>query len=448
MKNKSAVWMFLIGLGSATQFHFVGSLGVSELPIFIVAPFIFLKDYNQLKRDGFMPFIWLCILTCCGCVVSAYFNHTPLVFFLKGMAHPYALFGATVVIHRLLRGNYGSFKWLLIGSFISGIISIFILQQETFTFEGGYNAEGEEAISRVINNPLFWSTKIRGLITLPVTAFYLQTPLLYSILVLVASVFVSLFLSEGGSGRGAALVMLGSCLLILMGRKRRSLMKKMGRHVLLIAIITAFIFGMFKVIYARAAKDGYLGYEAQEKYMHQTRMGDSALSILMAGRMEVFCGLLACFDHPIIGFGPKGEDRNGYVENYLRKYGTRDDVDTYLRHVNGIRRREGDVYLPIPAHSHIVMFWISYGIIGLALWLYVIYLLYAYYRRWSWAVPQWYGYVSIAATATFWSILFNPFSSRIGIPLLICCILYSKAIASKHLVLPVEMELEAGKYGS
>ena len=71
MKGSSSVWMFLIGLGSMTQFHFVGSLGVSELPIFLIAPIIFVMDFRLLRGDGFMPFIWLTILCCIGCCISS-----------------------------------------------------------------------------------------------------------------------------------------------------------------------------------------------------------------------------------------------------------------------------------------------------------------------------------------------------------------------------------------
>ena len=68
--------LFLIGLGSQTQIQVVGSIGISELVMFLIGPFIFFLDYRQLKADGFMPFVWLSIFVCMGCVCSGMINHT------------------------------------------------------------------------------------------------------------------------------------------------------------------------------------------------------------------------------------------------------------------------------------------------------------------------------------------------------------------------------------
>ena len=57
--NSSSIFLFLIGLFSQTQIHVFGSIGISELPIFVVAPILFVTNVRSLKHDGFFPFLML-----------------------------------------------------------------------------------------------------------------------------------------------------------------------------------------------------------------------------------------------------------------------------------------------------------------------------------------------------------------------------------------------------
>lgn len=435
----------MIGLGSQTQVHFIGSIGISELPIFLIAPILFLLDYKKLKHDGFLPFIWLSILTCFGCVVSSYCNHTPTVFFIKGLAFPYAIFASTVVLHRVLREDLASLKWYFLGSFLSGIICIFIFQPETFTAQGGDVAVGEEAVERVTGNVLFIGGKIREALALPVKMAYLSVPTSYSVGISVVSAAVYMLFSSG-SGRSAALTILMSAVLILLAGVSRRKMAELGRHVVSLGVVGLILLAVFKSGYSFAAKRGYLGHEAQEKYFRQTRTGESALALIMAGRMELFCGGMACLDRPIIGFGPKAEDRNGYVERYLRDFAAQEDYENYIQSLIYHKSRGEALYIKIPDHSHLIMFWLYYGIVGLFLWMYVLWLFFGYLRRYSVCIPQYFGYVAMGISANLWHIFFSPFAARIDTPLLICCILFCKAIYGRRLKLPYDMEIEARKH--
>lgn len=444
-RRHASLLLFLIGLGSVTQFHFIGSLGLSEFPMFLLAPFVFLIDYKKLKADGFMPFVWLSILTCIGCVVSSRVNHTPNVFFIKGLAQPYAIFASTVVLHNLLRNNFGGLKFFLIGALCSSVISIFAFQQETFTAGAEGVVAGAAAVERVTGYVLFWSHMISDFLTLPVKAAYFSTPTLYSGGIGIVLIVITLLISHG-SGRATSLVLLSTAVLIFIGRKSRRRMARMGNKIMMLAFCFVVALLLFKVVYSWAAKNGHLGYEAQKKYLRQTRQGESALSILMSGRMEFFCGLMACLDHPILGFGPKGEDTEGYTERYLKEFGAQEDYETYIKTIQWLKSSGQYFYLPIPAHSYIAMFWIGYGIIGLILWLYVLWLFFMYLRKYASAIPQWYGFICIGLTGETWSIFFNPFANRVSLPLLVCCILFCKAVRTRKLSLPIEMEDEARRY--
>lgn len=220
----------------------------------------------------------------------------------------------------------------------------------------------------------------------------------------------------------------------------------MGRRLIWIMVSGFFLSIVFKWCYSLAAANGYLGYDAQEKYIRQTRVSDSSLALLMAGRMEFFCGVMACLDRPILGFGPFGEDRDGYVERYLNKYATDEDYRKFIKVTYERVLKRGDFYRVIPTHSHIAMFWVYYGLPGLFVWLYVLWMMFRYYRKDAHVVPHWYGFMAVTSGSVLWDIFFSPFAGRILIPTMICCMLFARAIQNRKICLPYEMEMEARKY--
>lgn len=430
----------MIGLGSTTQIHFVGSIAISELIMFVVAPFVFIQDYEVLRADGFLTYLWLAIAVCFGCVLASCVNETLLIIFLKGLASPYGAFASCVVIHRFLRKDLAAYKLLLLGVFLSGIISIFIFQPETYTFRDGYAATGFEATTRVVSNPLFWSNKISSVLTLPMTTNYLSVPSSYSTTIPIICAAIKILFSES-SGRAAALV---SCLggfFIATAGKKISRMRSIGRNFALIlcVLLVGLIAG--KKLYSYAAENGYLGEKSQEKYYRQTRTGDGILHILIAGRTEFFCAISACIDRPIVGFGPRPHDSKGYLANILQEYGAPEDYERYMKEIQA-GERMGYYWRPIPAHSHIASFWLYYGISGLVFWLYVLYLFFGYFKSYSHMVPQWFGYCALTITAMLWDIFFSPFNSRITVSIVVSMVLFSRLIAKGKLSLPPSMVIE------
>ena len=446
MRKNTSFMLFMIGLGSMTQFHFIGSLGISELPIYVIAPFVFLLNYRCLKQDGFLPFIYLTLATCLGCIISSLINSTPVSFAIKGFAHPYSLFALIVVLHRLLRNNLNGLKWILIGICLSNIVNIFIFQPEVTIASGGVVAEGRAALEQSLNDVLLIGSRAKAILCLPVSINYLSMPTSVStVAVILAGIVFALF--SQSSGRSAAAALLMSAALIMIGRKSRISIRAIGRHIVLSCLCLAVAAFSLKAIYSKAAQGGLLGEGALQKYRQQTRAGDGFLQILMAGRMEFFCGVSACLDQPIFGFGPKAEDKNGYVESFMKKYGAADDYLKYLESLRNARRAGRFVYRNIPTHSYIAMFWVYYGIAGLFLWLYVLWLFFMYLKKYAYVVPQWYGYMAVTIPFATWNIFFSPFAGRPEKALYITCLLLVKAIYDKKMSLPIEIEMEAARYG-
>lgn len=438
--SSASWWLFLAGLGSMTEVHFFGSIALTELVMFVVGPILFFVNYQHLRNEGFLSFVWLTLLTCVGCVVASMVNHTYWLLALKGLAFPAVYFVATVTFHHLMRKDLSAMKWFLIGTFLSSIVSIFIFQQETYTVASGEILQGAEATERVVGNALFWSGKIKSLLQLPTMCFYLATPSVYNFSMPLCGAVISLLFSDV-SGRAASAIGVASAFLIFFGGKSRHSIGKLGRHIVLLVFIGLVLAFAIKTTYAYLASSGMLGYKAQEKYEKQTARGNGILNILMAGRMELFCGLFACIDKPIIGWGPKPEDTGNYVLDYLTKYATDEDLRAYIQSLQsdaiyGYRRRL------IPAHSHIEASWLQYGIFGLLLWLYVFWLMYKYVRSYAVAIPQWFGYIGLSLLGMIWTILFSPMGGRLGDMFFVVCLLFSRAVFRGRIALPCEMVSE------
>ncbi len=444
MRNKSlsSFLLFLLGLGSATKVFLFGAIAISELVIFVIAPFLLLMKWHDMRREGFVSFLYMLAFMVAGMLVSAAWNHTPFTYAFKQFAVFYGFFSFYIVYYHLLHDNFKGLGWLFLGSFISGVITIWAFNPTAEVSSTGFihiaNAEAED----VIRGPLFWIGKVRGLGELPIVAAYLKTPMMYSIITPILFVVFALFTTI--TGRAQSMCVLLSGVMMLIGRKARFRMSRVGRHFWILMIIGVLTLFCYKLVYSYAAGKGYLGYDAQLKYEHQTDRGKGMLSLLVAGRTEFFIALTAIVDHPIIGFGPRAEDVNGYTEKFILKYGTESDIVGYYYYMSYYARQG---LLPIiPTHSHIMGTWLWCGLPGLLFWFWVIYRMYRHIRYHISVIPQWFGYFALTIPAMLWSIFFNPITSRSMVPLLMVCMTFASAVASGRLPLPYDMEMEARKY--
>ena len=416
MSAKNACWcMFFLGLFIRTQVHLIGYIGLSELIVVFVAPFIYAKNHIAMKRDGMMPVLNLAVMAILGCVLSSLVNGSVFAFFIRGFAQTYTTWAALVVGYHLLRSNLMSYRWFILGAFLSGILSIYIMQGAAATM-GGIERTGGEAVEVVKSGVLFWKNRVLPAINLPVSMYYLECPYLYSVMAPMVYAGFSLFLSEG-SGRGSFVVSMVSSFLILIGGRKGHGLAILKRNLFPILVVGIFLLGGVKSVYSRVASTGRLGEKAEQKYRDQTERGSGMLSMLISGRTDFFVGLYACLKKPIVGHGPWPLDKEGYRVSFLRKYGTNEEV----RNATELYGRYA--MKTIPAHSHLVGYWLEYGILGLPFWLYVLWLMFRYFRRDVDTVPALFGLFALGIPSVIWSILFNPYSSRVGIPIMISALI-------------------------
>lgn len=440
-KKHSFAW-FLFGLGSHLQI--IASLSFTELFVFIAAPFIFLREKDYMKRNGIMPFFCLSLLVVVGCVVACIINHIEVLFVIRGMAVTCLLPCTVVVGHWMLRRDMGGFKWMLIGTAISSVLCTFVFQKsvEVTMLAGGYSGEG--AVEAIMSGPIYWINRLGSILNAIPKGWYLQCPAFVSVGVPLFMAGFSMLTSA--SGRSAALGAIGTVALILIGGKRRETIKrrlcnKFGMWCC-VAIVGVFC---LHTLYRVAATQGWLGEEALRKYEVQTRGDTGVVALLIGGRMESFCGLIACVDKPIIGFGPWAEDNDGYVNDFLQKYANVDSYNEYLKWMEYYSDKGVNLVGRIPAHSCITQFWLWYGIFGLLFWLYVIFVVIRYLKEDCWVVPQWYMWIAASTPVFLWNVFFSAWADRIGGIVFVVACLIARAVRMGVKQLPDYMEEEIFK---
>ena len=205
-------------------------------------------------------------------------------------------------------------------------------------------------------------------------------------------------------------------LVFFAGRTRKSL-QFIKKHIITILVLFCLLGVGVKSVYKYVVTHGYMGESEERKYEQSTSHGSGALDILMAGRSEFFIGLFAPLDKPILGHGSVAIDDYGYVLDFVNKHG---DIDDYNRI---IQFRETFGARIIPAHSHIINYWMWHGVFALIFWGYVFLMAIKTLFTRMYVYPPWFGYLAVMLPAFFWDVLFSPLGLRVSEAMLFSVIL-------------------------
>lgn len=430
----SRAFMFLIGLLSMVRVHLIGMIGISEILICVCAPVFYLKDYALLRRSGFSTMMNLMLLCCAGCLVASLYNNTPFAIFLRGLAAPIVLFSSFVFCFHYLRTNLNNLKWLAIGVSLSTALSLLI---------NGANAE-DGAVVGVGDANYVRTILFSPLITIPVILFYRKMPAGVSALILTFGGMFKILTSS--SGRSSSLVMFAAALLVYYGGRSIRQMGNVRRYFVRFLIVGCIGLFVAKTAYTYSAAHGLLGESAREKYMAQTGGKGGFLNILIGGRIEAVVCIYAALDRPILGFGPWAADTFGYAREVQQKYGLY-DYDAEVKRLLYLQQTGGrEDFSPIPFHSHIFGNWVWYGVFGLLMWAYVVYLIFKFYRKAPDAIPQWWPIFAIFLPRLLWDIFFSPFGLRVGTGMIVCAMLLAIGIGGGRIPLDRLAARERMKY--
>ena len=401
--RRCAMWLFLIGMFTMTRINIGGKIGISELVMLLLSPFVLFENFEAFRREKITGFLFLIFMWLCGAVFADWYNGTFYALAIKGIANPVMVFTNVVVLYSLLRKNPENLRWLLFGLAISSVISIFAFQNISDEELREIGAD-VNAVTKVTGYKLFWGNMVRAWVGLLISGWYLQIPNVIS-LCGVIGIMIAYVLC---GGRSASASYMATLLLIFIGGTKVATMKCIKKYILLIFIAIAIAGAVFKAAYKYAAINGLLNETEQKKYERQTSGGSGGLlAMFMSGRSEIFIATIAALDKPLVGHGSHAIDNNYYVADFLRKYGS--DVDQKLYYESAL-----NLIHKIPYHTQIVTFWMWHGIFGLIFWVSVLYLVVWTLFKGMAVCPSMFGYLALVLPLLLWDLFFSPFGSRVS----------------------------------
>lgn len=395
--------LFLLGLFSETQIKVVGSIGITELAMFVLGPFLLIKDWSLLSKKKFTPFLWLLVLMFVSGLISILHNRIAFDGAIRGLATPYSFLTGVVVFHHFLERDIRKTRWFFIGLALSTIISVFVFQRVSNRFVDGYEVSAMEAMERKMSYSLFWLQQFISALSMPINAFYLELPKVYPV---AATIFLLIYGFVQSNNRSSLIMFGGSLFLILVGGKRSRAMQFVQHNFVLITVAALIMAPIGNFAYKRLACSGFLGENAQKKYEDQVGAKSNFLQTLMGGRSDFFIGFQACLDKPLTGHGPWALDTTGYRRRFYAEHGA---TDQELEQVDWYSRLGA---LSIPSHSWLMQSWLWYGLGGLIWALYLGKLIFSTLKNSMGAIPHLYGYFALVLPANLWNWLFSPMGGR------------------------------------
>ena len=154
--------LFVFGVFNQTRIFLYGALGISEMVMFVLGPIILLREFKQLRREGFMTLIVMLFALIVSMLISSCYNHTAFPFVFKSFASLYSVFCYVMTFYWLLRNNYNGIGWFFLGNAISGIITIFVLNPSAMVdasggaFIGQQEAEDVDFLIKSVIESLAW----------------------------------------------------------------------------------------------------------------------------------------------------------------------------------------------------------------------------------------------------------------------------------------------------
>ena len=396
-ESQSTGWVlfaaFLLGLGARLQVQVIGFLPFSELAVGILFPF-WLPTYT---RPGMLRATRL-LLPLCGLwlgstVISDLFSETEWRLAARGAARV-LVYLACIPFAVVF---FGKDTWRRLIFFTLGLIPSVILS--AYVFQSGAQIGREIVWGRMlINFETHWvAVVVFGAQLINLLVYHRSKTMAY-----VASLFAGGLNFYNGSRSAGAAFAVGAPLAFLrdfMVTRRAAGKLTLGRVAIFLTATALVAWGVI-ALYSYSAREGLLGEQSRQKFEAQSR---SAAGLVLTGRLEFVGAALAVRDSPFLGHGSWQLDTERYYAQAVHLMEI--DVDPRLYYLKG--------YPLIPSHSHLMGAWVENGLAGGVFWAYTLILVVTALYRPLEDDRHLRLWVSCAATALAWHILFSPMSSRL-----------------------------------
>lgn len=395
MFNKRLL-IFLAAAFSLTQIKIVGYIGISEVVMLACGPFLYIREWQNLKRDGFVPAITFITLWILSAMITDWYRGTLWQSALKGWASPIMVFVMIPCFYVLMKEDLRVFKWAIVGFCATVYLSTYVIQSGTSI--GSAEKHGITALESALEYKLNVVDQVASVLRLIPAIFFFQVPILSTITMLGIAIFGLIM-----GGRSEFLVGVISTGILIIGNGGLRKVQKFGKNFITIAIIGLVLLFIAKEGYKFAVTTGWMGEDELKKYETQaaSRIG------LLSGRSSVVGAAFAIRDSPILGHGSWAIDYKGYAVRAMEWVGDDEGLTRYYNSADG-----GLGW--IPGHSYILTAYVWHGILAALFWLYVLKLVINTFRKNLVTCPFLFGYFAVGLPSLVWALVFSPFGARVA----------------------------------
>lgn len=389
-----AILLFLVGLFSSFFVKVIGATTISELFLLLLFLYLFItkKTLRIYANKDIKWYTWFLLLSAFSCIMSSIILDYGFGKTLKNILIIVVLIPGLYVLYWLLISNPYKVIYYLIGVIISDLLVRFYFPQfsDLIVNERGMTIdERDENLFYYTYAPYF---------TLIVALFYMK----FSRLTIASMVVIGFIFLYGGSRANFLIYLFSAVILMFIGTKKSSSYIRTNiRKYKLIFVVIIVIAGLgINETYTYFASTGMLGEDAKNKYEMQSLSNVGNLG----GRSSFFRGLIAVAHHPIIGvMDPTNadiDDNQEILEDYI----------SFVDNDNGYVLRNDK---NISGHSTIIDWWLSYGILALPFWVFVLIQCYVCLTKYFFECRTLTAYLLVGVLSLLWDIFFSPFGFRI-----------------------------------
>lgn len=385
------------------EINLVGRLFLSEVLLIIILPLLIVKRGRLLLHPLPRTVIILAFLWLAGQIITDFIRETPFQDWTRGWAKITFLILNFSSIYLLLINDTKRIIIFFIGFLIiSPTLDYLVTPTELLLYDPWKFGIGGSVVSLVILFAMW--RKIARFRLLPV-------------LLIFALGLFSIYM--GSRANGGLLILSAGYLYIHSKPKLRYWLKHLSISRIVIIILAAIFLGWGVLTgYSIAARSGWLGEAAKNKYYQQS--GD--YGILLGGRAEILVSTQAIRDSPIIGHGSWAKNRE-YKELLFH---LRQEMGYFA---NEYMLQGSDL---IPSHSHLFGVWVEAGILGALFWVWVFYLivrlLFGLFRIEHDLLPLFV----VNAMSALWAILFSSFGAEARLSWAFFIVLFIFAVQLVH----------------
>lgn len=351
IKNNNFIYIIL-GVILSVRVTFIGQLYLLE----VISVIYFLINFRSLQYfQFFKTFIFLLLLHQIIVIFSDLYNQTQINNFIKGFLSFPILLTSILFLYNFFKNKFSLYIFFLLGFYFGdNVLNNFITSYNIFFFDNIWKwGLGFYLISSYF---LYYELKNK-MISKFNTIFF-------------SSIMITFLLISGA--RALPLVILYSLILFIFFSNTKTLkifgLKKLFFVFSLIIFSITIIFGFLP------SKINSIDYFTKVMKKNYEQQGD--YGVVVSARSEWISMYHAFKDRPYIGHGSYPEDKNFYYTNkigqFLYQYNYIDKIPNYEILFNYLRL---DRYKQIPTHSFFGYHLISYGVLGVILITYILFIL-------------------------------------------------------------------------